>query len=138
MDPAPSLAARQFARYPRVTTPDARARAGIAQLVEHLSCKQGVTGSSPVSGFGWLSCNSSVHAGFGDVVAGWGENGALEAVSELAQTIDTLGRRIEEALSLPGGQPASSSSSNVRAKSSALAKGGGSCPAVPASAASCS
>jgi hypothetical protein len=31
-------------------------------------------------------------------VAGWGENGALEAVSEFAATIDTLARRIEQAL----------------------------------------
>jgi hypothetical protein len=31
-------------------------------------------------------------------VAGWGEDGALEAVSEFAATIDTLARRIEEAL----------------------------------------
>jgi hypothetical protein len=31
-------------------------------------------------------------------VAGWGENGALEAVSEFAATIDTLARRIEDAL----------------------------------------
>jgi hypothetical protein len=31
-------------------------------------------------------------------VAGWGESGALEAVSEFAATIDTMARRIEEAL----------------------------------------
>jgi hypothetical protein len=31
-------------------------------------------------------------------VAGWGEHGALEAVTEYAETIDTLARRIERAL----------------------------------------
>jgi hypothetical protein len=31
-------------------------------------------------------------------VAGWGENGALEAVTEFARTIDELARRIEEVL----------------------------------------
>ncbi|MCA1683512.1 MAG: ssDNA-binding domain-containing protein, partial [Actinobacteria bacterium] len=31
-------------------------------------------------------------------VAGWGEDGALEAVGEFAKTIDTLARRIEETL----------------------------------------
>ncbi len=31
-------------------------------------------------------------------VAGWGEDGALEAVTEFAQTIDGLARRIEDAL----------------------------------------
>jgi N-terminal domain of anti-restriction factor ArdC len=31
-------------------------------------------------------------------VAGWGEDGALEAVSEFADTIDSLARRIEDAL----------------------------------------
>jgi hypothetical protein len=31
-------------------------------------------------------------------VAGWGENGALEAVSEFARTIDQLARRIEDVL----------------------------------------
>jgi hypothetical protein len=31
-------------------------------------------------------------------VAGWGEDGALEAVTEFAATIDTLARRIEDAL----------------------------------------
>ncbi|MDQ5831791.1 MAG: hypothetical protein M3550_01875 [Actinomycetota bacterium] len=31
-------------------------------------------------------------------IAGWGEDGALEAVTEFAATIDTLARRIEEAL----------------------------------------
>ena len=32
-------------------------------------------------------------------VAGWGENGALNAVTELAQLIDDLARRVEAALS---------------------------------------
>jgi hypothetical protein len=31
-------------------------------------------------------------------VAGWGEDGALEAVSEFAETIDTIARRIEDAV----------------------------------------
>lgn len=31
-------------------------------------------------------------------VAGWGEDGALEAVTEFAGTIDALARRIEEVL----------------------------------------
>ncbi len=31
-------------------------------------------------------------------IAGWGENGALEAVSEFAETIDQVARRIEAAL----------------------------------------
>jgi hypothetical protein len=34
-------------------------------------------------------------------VAGWGESGALEAVSEFAHTIDALARRIEDALNQP-------------------------------------
>jgi len=32
-------------------------------------------------------------------VAGWGEDGALEAVSEFAKTIDELARRVEDVLS---------------------------------------
>jgi hypothetical protein len=31
-------------------------------------------------------------------VAGWGEDGALEAVTELAEAIDELARRVESAL----------------------------------------
>jgi hypothetical protein len=31
-------------------------------------------------------------------VAGWGEGGALEAVTDFAETIDTLARRIEDAV----------------------------------------
>jgi hypothetical protein len=31
-------------------------------------------------------------------VAGWGEDGALDAVTQFAATIDTLARRIEDAL----------------------------------------
>ena len=31
-------------------------------------------------------------------VAGWGEDGALDAIREYAQTIDTIARRIEDAL----------------------------------------
>jgi hypothetical protein len=44
---------------------------------------------------------SSVHLDLGGetipYVAGWGENGALEAVSEFAATIDRMARRIEQA-----------------------------------------
>lgn len=38
-------------------------------------------------------------------VAGWGENGALEAVTEFAQLIDTLARRVENAISDTNDQP---------------------------------
>jgi hypothetical protein len=31
-------------------------------------------------------------------MAGWSEDGALDAIREYAQTIDTIGRRIEDAL----------------------------------------
>jgi hypothetical protein len=31
-------------------------------------------------------------------IAGWGEDGALDAIHEYAQTIDTIARRIEDAL----------------------------------------
>jgi hypothetical protein len=34
-------------------------------------------------------------------VAGWGEDGALEAVTEFAETIDTIARRIEDAIAPP-------------------------------------
>jgi len=36
-------------------------------------------------------------------VAGWGEEGALDAVTEFAATIDTLARRIEDAIAAPDG-----------------------------------
>jgi hypothetical protein len=32
-------------------------------------------------------------------IAGWGEDGALDAIREYAQTIDTIARQIEDALS---------------------------------------
>jgi hypothetical protein len=32
-------------------------------------------------------------------LAGWGEDGALDAIHEYAQTVDTIARRIEDALS---------------------------------------
>jgi hypothetical protein len=35
-------------------------------------------------------------------VAGWGEDGALEAVTQFAQTIDDLARRIEDSLGACG------------------------------------
>jgi hypothetical protein len=38
-------------------------------------------------------------------VAGWGEDGALNAIRAYAQTIDTIARRIEDALQ-PTRQPA--------------------------------
>ena len=45
---------------------------------------------------------SSVHLDLGGetipYVAGWGENGALEAVSEFAATIDRMARQIEQAV----------------------------------------
>ncbi len=34
-------------------------------------------------------------------VAGWGEDGAIEAVSEFAQTIDAIARQLEEAIADP-------------------------------------
>lgn len=34
-------------------------------------------------------------------VAGWGEDGALDAVLEFAETIDALARRLEDALADP-------------------------------------
>ena len=47
---------------------------------------------------------SSVHLDLGGetipYVAGWGENGALEAVSEFAATIDRMARQIEQALDM--------------------------------------
>ncbi len=36
-------------------------------------------------------------------VAGWGEDGALEAVTEFAQLIDALARRVDAALSASDG-----------------------------------
>ena len=39
-------------------------------------------------------------------IAGWGEDGALDAIREYAQTIDTIARRIEDALD-PQPEPAS-------------------------------
>ena len=38
-------------------------------------------------------------------IAGWGEDGALDAIREYAQTIDTIARRIEDALD-PKPEPA--------------------------------
>ena len=36
-------------------------------------------------------------------VAGWGEDGALEAVTQFAETIDAIARRVEDAvLAAPG------------------------------------
>jgi hypothetical protein len=34
-------------------------------------------------------------------IAGWGEEGALDAIREYAETIDTIARRIEDALAQP-------------------------------------
>jgi hypothetical protein len=49
-------------------------------------------------------------------VAGWGESGALDAVTEFAQTIDTIARRIEDAALIPrtSGQAAQRSNPNSR------------------------
>lgn len=38
-------------------------------------------------------------------LAGWGEDGALEAVTQFAQLIDTLARRVEAALSYVDNSP---------------------------------
>jgi hypothetical protein len=38
-------------------------------------------------------------------VAGWGEDGALDAIRQYAQTIDTIARRIEDALHLTSEPP---------------------------------
>jgi hypothetical protein len=47
-------------------------------------------------------CCASLHLDVGGesipYVAGWGEDGALDAIREYAQTIDTIARRIEDAL----------------------------------------
>ena len=43
-------------------------------------------------------------------VAGWGEDGALDAIREYAQTIDTIARRIEDAVA-----PAPERASNATA-----------------------
>ena len=43
-------------------------------------------------------------------IAGWGEDGALDAIREYAQTIDTIARRIEDAL---GSDPDESSASDA-------------------------
>ena len=47
--------------------------AGVAQLVERLSCKQGVSGSSPLSGLGQTRCNSGtlVSGKYRTVVRAW-------------------------------------------------------------------
>ena len=54
-------------------------------------------------------CCASVHLDVGGesipYVAGWGEDGALDAIREYAQTIDTIARRIEDALD-PKPEPA--------------------------------
>ncbi len=42
-------------------------------------------------------------------VSGWGEDGALEAVSEFAETIDQVARRLEDVL-LAGTEQAASQS----------------------------
>ena len=38
-------------------------------------------------------------------VSGWGEDGALDAVTEFAETIDQVARRIEDALLAANQQP---------------------------------
>lgn len=39
-------------------------------------------------------------------VAGWGEDGALDAIRQYAQTIDELAKRIEDAIAAPAPAPA--------------------------------
>ena len=39
-------------------------------------------------------------------VAGWGEDGALDAIREHAATIDSVARRIEQAIAPPAPAPA--------------------------------
>ena len=39
-------------------------------------------------------------------MAGWGEDGALEAIRAYAQTIDELAARIENAIAAPSSAPA--------------------------------
>jgi hypothetical protein len=49
-------------------------------------------------------------------VAGWGESGALEAVTEFAAVIDTLARQIEAAIHAPGAtQPSPANRQGVAA-----------------------
>jgi hypothetical protein len=38
-------------------------------------------------------------------IAGWGEDGALDAIRDYAETIDTIARRIEDSLKPAGGDP---------------------------------
>jgi hypothetical protein len=48
-------------------------------------------------------------------VAGWGEDGALDAIREYAETIDAISRRIEEALDpAPDTPPASHAANTAR------------------------
>ena len=53
-------------------------------------------------------------------VAGWGEDGALDAIREYAETIDTIARRIEDAL-----DPASTTHDRARAGRRRLTRSGG-------------
>lgn len=39
-------------------------------------------------------------------IAGWGEDGALDAIRRYAETIDEIARRIENAIAVDGGSPA--------------------------------
>ena len=45
-------------------------------------------------------------------VAGWGEDGALDAIRDYAQTIDTIARRIEDAIA-PAAAPAADAPSEL-------------------------
>jgi hypothetical protein len=51
-------------------------------------------------------------------IAGWGEDGALDAIREYAQTIDTIARRIEAALD-PKAEPTTVAGSRRRARAGA-------------------
>jgi hypothetical protein len=45
-------------------------------------------------------------------ISGWGETGELEAITTYAEVIDTIAGKLEEALQLPGSQPAADTSAN--------------------------
>jgi hypothetical protein len=50
-------------------------------------------------------------------VAGWGEDGALDAIGEYAQTIDAIARRLEDAIG--AGAPPADAATELPAKQAA-------------------
>jgi hypothetical protein len=54
-------------------------------------------------------------------IAGWGEDGALDAIRTYAQTVDTLARRIEEALPCDDSSAADSTVADTRSPLAAIA-----------------